>query len=433
MPAQQQKVDKEKTRPQIPALPPGTQLDLSLPKITAPDVPPFTLPAELSMAANEAAIKSPAELLPEDWMIVARNSGLLYAYTMEDFDTEAYDANTLISPPKAVLPVLDWVVPARTNFMRPDFLDADVSSALTFTEETASYVRSGFDSESASGSYPGCAASFERDHKEREAESSLEKNLHMIGRWHFPRATLDLRFCTAVSPNFVAAVRNAVTAGKPEALKEVFGNYGVAVPRDVQLGGTQSFLHQQSVRGREWEKTVENTIKAAVSVKLGDLNANSGTAIQTGTSESTTAKSIAETSQFRVHGGDATEIGTPSAWASSVKKARPVAGDRRKRLALGPRFAGPGSAQEGARSMEQNSARRLDTGRPAGGNALGKDGFGRLPHGDVTPVSHPAGTGIRRSSNTRDGCPSKSSFITHRAAYWMGDCHPSRECGRSML
>ena len=52
---------------------------------------------------------------------------------------------------------------------------------------------------------------------------------------------------------------------------------------------------------------------------------------------------------------------------------------------------------------------------------------------DVTPVSHPAGTGIRRSSNTRDGCPSKSSFITHRAAYWMGDCHPSRECGRSML
>ena len=147
MPAQQQKVDKEKTRPQIPALPPGTQLDLSLPKITAPDVPPFTLPAELSMAANEAAVESPAELSPEDWMIVARNSGLLYAYTMEDFDTEAFDANTVISPPKAVLPVLDWVVPARTNFMRPDFLDAEVNSALTFTEQTASYVRSGFDSE----------------------------------------------------------------------------------------------------------------------------------------------------------------------------------------------------------------------------------------------------------------------------------------------
>ena len=64
MPAQQQKVDKEKTRPQIPALPPGTQLDLSLPKITAPDVPPFTLPAELSMAANEAAVEFPAELSP---------------------------------------------------------------------------------------------------------------------------------------------------------------------------------------------------------------------------------------------------------------------------------------------------------------------------------------------------------------------------------
>ena len=36
--------------------------------------------------------------------------------------------------------------------------------------------------------------------------------------------------------------------------------------------------------------------------------------------------------------------------------------------------------------------------------------------GDVTPVSHPAGTGVRSSSNAPNGRPSRSSFLVHRAA-----------------
>jgi competence protein ComEC len=35
---------------------------------------------------------------------------------------------------------------------------------------------------------------------------------------------------------------------------------------------------------------------------------------------------------------------------------------------------------------------------------------------DVTPVSHPAGTGVRSSSNAPNGRPSRSSFFVHRAA-----------------
>ncbi len=35
---------------------------------------------------------------------------------------------------------------------------------------------------------------------------------------------------------------------------------------------------------------------------------------------------------------------------------------------------------------------------------------------DVTPVSHPAGTGIRSSSDAPNGRPSSSSFSVHRAA-----------------
>ena len=40
----------------------------------------------------------------------------------------------------------------------------------------------------------------------------------------------------------------------------------------------------------------------------------------------------------------------------------------------------------------------------------------RVLNGDVTPVSHPAGTGVRSSSNAPNGRPSSSSFSVHRAA-----------------
>jgi hypothetical protein len=49
--------------------------------------------------------------------------------------------------------VLFWKVQANTDFFRSEILGASISSALTYTQETASYVRAGFDSESASGGY----------------------------------------------------------------------------------------------------------------------------------------------------------------------------------------------------------------------------------------------------------------------------------------
>ena len=159
------KEHKDTTAPEIPALPPGTPLDLSQAVITAPDVPPFTLPAQLSVQSDNAAVISPAELKPEDWMILARNSRMLYGYSMETFTGEG-------PPPQARHPVLEWVVPSRDDFVQARELEAEVTADLTYSEETASYVRAGFDTESASAGYMYCSASFEREHKERQARSS---------------------------------------------------------------------------------------------------------------------------------------------------------------------------------------------------------------------------------------------------------------------
>ena len=62
-------------------------------------------------------------------------------------------------------------------------LEASVESEVTFTEETGSYVRAGFNKQEASVGSPFAAASFEREHKERQAGASHKKQMQLIGRW----------------------------------------------------------------------------------------------------------------------------------------------------------------------------------------------------------------------------------------------------------
>lgn len=49
-------------RPAIPTLPPKTKLDLSQPTVNVPDVPEFTIPAVLSVAADSVAVTHPGNL-----------------------------------------------------------------------------------------------------------------------------------------------------------------------------------------------------------------------------------------------------------------------------------------------------------------------------------------------------------------------------------
>ena len=162
-------------RPGIPSLPPKTKLDLSQPTVSAPDVPEFTIPAVLSVSAESAAITHPGDLTQADWLIIARNTRILYAYTMGNTADDG-------EPPQARKAALDWMVPDSTDFMVPLELGASVLSKVAYTAETASYVRAGFDKQQASAGFPFAAASFEREHKERQAGASYQKQLQIIGR-----------------------------------------------------------------------------------------------------------------------------------------------------------------------------------------------------------------------------------------------------------
>ena len=303
-------------RPGIPSLPPKTKLDLSQPTVSAPDVPEFTIPAVLSVSAESAAITHPGDLTQADWLIIARNTRILYAYTMGNTADDG-------EPPQARKAALDWMVPDSTDFMVPLELGASVLSKVAYTAETASYVRAGFDKQQASAGFPFAAASFEREHKERQAGASYSKQLQMIGRWYYPRVQLNLRECATASERFRSAIRTALDAhdrsGDVKPLLQVFEEFGTAVPGEVILGGQMLLVHTEDYQGTVNEKEVENVISAAVSIKTTKAEGSVGASFQNAQGSKVSGDSVNKATTFTVRGGDATKASDPQNWPGTVK------------------------------------------------------------------------------------------------------------------
>ncbi|MBK8277035.1 MAG: hypothetical protein IPK92_14735 [Nitrospira sp.] len=209
----------------VPPLPPKTVLDLSHLTVKAPQCTGVHHSPMLSAKGDGSAVILPTELTSGDWLVIARNNRLLYAYTMGAI-SESGD------PPQALKAALDWMVPDTLDFLESRVDKAKVITKTTYTAESASYVEAGFDQQQASISFPFAAASFEREHKARQAGASEHKKLQVVGHWYFPRAILKLRYCTVYRRAFTTRWRSAVgeaeSTGDIRALRTVFEN---TVPR----------------------------------------------------------------------------------------------------------------------------------------------------------------------------------------------------------
>jgi hypothetical protein len=284
----------------VPPLPPKTVLDLSQLTVKAPNVPEFIIPSILSVRADGNGVTNPTSLEPGDWLIIANNNRLLYAYTMGTISGSGDPSR------QALKAALDWKVPDTADFRESRVQEAEVKSETTYTAESASYVEAGFDKQQASASFPFAAASFEREHKARQAGASERKQLLVIGRWFFPRVLLKLRYCTVLSTRFERAVREAVgeaeKTGKMQALQKVFEEYGTAVPGEILLGGQLTLTHREVSSGTVNEKEVEDTVAAAVSIKTSKVAGSVGAAYTNAKGEKVTADSLSKSIQFKVQG-----------------------------------------------------------------------------------------------------------------------------------
>src|SRR5262249_38981359 len=153
-------------------------------------------------------------------------------------------------------------------------LTGTVEHTVTYSAATASYVRAGFDKQSASLSIPYAAASFERQNKEKEAQASNRKTMYMFGSWFYPRATLYTKKFTKASTRFTDAIKAAGDANDATELEKVCSRYGRAVPEEVTIGGQLFLTHQEECDASVNETEAENTIAAAVNAKYNGVAAS---------------------------------------------------------------------------------------------------------------------------------------------------------------
>ena len=302
---------KEASAMTPPKLPAGETFDLSAPELKTSDGITFSVPKTLSVDSTNAAIVSPNNIKPEEWSVIARSANLLYAYDMGGDE-----------PKWAKTPILDWVVPARDDFARSEILHGKVTSALTYSDETASYVASGFDTKSATAAYTFCAASFERSHKEKTARISEKKTLIQVGMWKYPRAKIYMEKCTKPSERFVTAVKNALAVDlkdRFDELNKVFNEYGHVIPSAVLLGGQLCYKESRESTSLAEEHSEETKVKAAVEAKLWGASASAGAAWGSASEAKTGGINLNEFTSFTNQGGDSLLCTNPPAWAPTVK------------------------------------------------------------------------------------------------------------------
>jgi hypothetical protein len=307
----------------VPALPAGEKFDLSAPTLTSSSGVTFQLPAGLSVRDDGQPIERPGDLSAVDWMVIARDSTLLYGFAMNG-----------ALPVLARVPLLEWVIPATTDFMRSETHHAQTRTSVSYTEEGNTFVSMGFNSQTATAAFPFASGSVERQRRERDARSAEIRELFMTGMWRYPRVTLQLDRCTQVSPRFVAAARAAVEDDDPiAALEKLFDDYGHVYSGTVLLGGLL-FFQQKTVTSKSVAThEVETTLKAAMNVKMvGKGEGGAGAVFQDATGKTVSAQSMAEQVSWDVIGGDVHLRHDPTQWSQSLKRADKWAVIDRERL-----------------------------------------------------------------------------------------------------
>jgi MAC/Perforin domain len=299
----------EPESPEMPDLPEGKEFDLSLPEIEISEDVTFKIPDALSVRASKAAVLSPMELKKKDWIVIAKNSNLLKGFDMSGEE-----------PKRAKTSVLWWKVPKKTDFVAAEHLKAESDSSLAYSENTAKYVSHGFDTETASAGFEYAAASFERNHEERSAGASMKRKLFMRAMWDYPRATVYLRKCSVVSPDFKDSVEKALkSADAATELGKVLKEYGHAVAMEVLVGGQLYFEQEEESSGELTDNEMKEVYKAAAEIKYQGVKAGAGAGVGNAKKKQDAAHMKAASVSFKCNGGDTTQVSNPAAWAPSVK------------------------------------------------------------------------------------------------------------------
>jgi hypothetical protein len=311
---------QELAKPQLlpaPTLKPGTEINMSAPALKGTDGVSMTLP-DLGFATNsgiQAAVISAAELTPEQWVALAKNSDMLMGIDLAAF----YEGRSSM-PEESFSPVLNWVVPGNDDFFNCEHLSSRINTEITYSAKQASMVAAGFTSVDASVSTPYVSASVSVQESHKKAESSSSSKLYIVGTYDFDRVRVDLDQCTVVSQKFIDTVTAALHENDPKsALTKVFEKFGQVIGQQVTLGARLYFVHvkeSSEVANMESEKV---TVSASVAGAYAGFGGSVGVSSGSSTEKQQSSQSMHESISFQAIGGDVTLVNEPEKWKNTIK------------------------------------------------------------------------------------------------------------------
>ncbi len=295
----------------IPKLPAGATLDLTQDTATVNDIT-FTIPTQLKVSGSTGTV----DLTKVEWLTVAKNTKLLYGIHLDQALRSSAEDDA-----RAKQAALVWKVPDSDDFLDPR-AEGSVQSSLCYTESLNNLVHHRIVAGQLGIGTPFVSGAAEATRAEKQARSSLNKRLFMTGVWRYTQATLTLQYCTAASPRFLAAIKDALNTPPDQqfnALKKVFDRFGHVAATTVVLGGQLFFQSERTATGSLSTDQVMTTVKAAVEAKKDGVEAAASASFQDGSNTKVTAQEIVESVSFSCVGGDTTLASAPADWAGTVK------------------------------------------------------------------------------------------------------------------
>lgn len=313
----------ENTPLNLPKLSPGTKIDLSTPTVRIDGANyeiPFSLQHALSGTASGpdgAPIVSAIDLTPEQWLVIAKRNNLCHAINLD----RSFDQN---QNPLALKSALVWNVPDPEELWADTDQPSRIENQTSYTSAMSARVHSRIIDASFSLQTPFVAALAKVNRDEKNSQSASTKRLYMTGKWVFPRVKLNMRLCTVLSPKFTKAVEEAVSENHTDqekftALRNIFSDFGHALPEYITLGGMMFFTYEKEVSGSINEQAVSNTIQAGVTAKVGASQGGGEVSFTDASGQKTSADEMRERTAWECVGGDETLTGNPSLWVQTVK------------------------------------------------------------------------------------------------------------------
>ncbi|KAJ3032426.1 hypothetical protein HDV00_007534 [Rhizophlyctis rosea] len=245
----------------------------------------------------------------DEWLYLLKVNSLLKGTVLSNENGPAPGWHPVIAPP--------------SDIYFDTYDKADVEVITVYSEHAYKCVRQGYTKVTSSMAIPYVSATVTASHQEMTANSTNEKEIWSTAQYQFPRAIVRFGNNLRPSEGFQQAIqdaldRNSTAEDKRAALTRVLDTYGHVFATEIQLGGLLVTSKHTTIKTKEEQTRVENSLGESVQVTYDGMSLGAG--FQTGDMEEITRtdQEAKKRITFSATGGNTLMVTNTAEWFPTV-------------------------------------------------------------------------------------------------------------------